>query len=465
MNPQVEKLEQLFIQGKNDPATLNKFYNELWLSTDSLPRPDMRRVVDEALEWTRSQVPLQPGNLALATLASGYVAFHEGNFEESLLILAEARRLFAELKDEDGIEAASVMEGCDYRTMGEMELALKHLLDSYEHLTKTKRYQPFLGFCIYMLAEIYSETGEYDEALHFHLLGEKFTLAKDTENKNLLTRVLNGIGVVYQHQKRYSLALEYLTRSLKLTEELNNLPVKARALTDLGTYYFEMGDYATATDYYQQALAIRNDMKIQNGSVTNMMQLAELSVKSDRQDEAIAWLNQALRITEELKVKPKMFQIHLRLSEIYRAKGDLMKSLFHHMAFHNIREDVQHEDNEKKIKNLKLVFEGEQTKKENAIIKAQKAEIESKNQQLQETIDELTITKVSRKAKVLTFVLGITLIVAQDPIFNIVLNRIGENNYLLSLAAKAIIILSLKPIDIAIQNYLLRRIVLKRRKK
>ncbi len=417
------------------------------------------------LNGTGSQVPLQQSNLALATLASGFEAFHEGNFEESLSILAEARRLFAGVKDEDGIEAASVMEGCDYRSLGEMELALKHLLDAYEQLSKTKRYQAFMGFCIYQLAEIYSETGEYDEALHFHQLGEKFTLAKDTENKNLLTRVLNGIGVVYRHQKRYSLSLEYLTRSLKLTEELNNLPVKARALTDLGTYYFEMGDYAAATDYYHQALAIRNDMKIQNGAVTNMMQLAELSVKSDRQDEAIAWLNQALRITEELKVKPKMFQIHLKLSEIYRAKGDLMKSLFHHMAFHNIREDVQHEDNEKKIKNLKLIFEGEQTKKENTIIKAQKAEIESKNQQLQETIDELTITKVSRKAKVITLVVGVTLIVAEDPIFNLVLSQIGKYNYFFSILAKVIIILSLKPIDTAIENYLLRRIVLKGRKK
>jgi len=44
-----------------------------------------------------------------------------------------------------------------------------------------------------------------------------------------------------------------------------------------------------------------------------------------------------------------------------------------------------------------------------------------------------------------------------------VLSRVGDS-YFLSILAKVIIILSLKPIDIAIQNYLLKRVVLNRRK-
>jgi len=142
-----------------------------------------------------------------------------------------------------------------------------------------------------------------------------------------------------------------------------------------------------------------------------------------------------------------------------------VKSLFHYKSYHHIREEVQHEDNEKKIKNLQLIFEAEQTKKENAIIKAQKNEIELKNKQLQETIDELTITKISRKAKVITLVLGIFLIVAEEPIMGLVLHQIGEENGILTIAAKVIIILSLKPLDKGIEHFLLKRLVLKNRKK
>ena len=83
---------------------------------------------------------------------------------------------------------------------------------------------------------------------------------------------------------------------------------------------------------------------------------------------------------------------------------------------------------------------------------------------MQETIDELTITKVSRKARGITLIVGIALIVAEEPIFHYVLRYIGEESFLLNMTAKVIVILSLKPIDKFIEGYLLRRLVLKRRK-
>jgi len=111
-----------------------------------------------------------------------------------------------------------------------------------------------------------------------------------------------------------------------------------------------------------------------------------------------------------------------------------------------------------------MVFEAEQTKKENAIIKAQKKEIENKNIQLQDTIDELTITKISRKARGVTLVVGIILIAMEEPLMGYLIHKIGEENFLLSLSAKIIILLSLKPIDKGIEHYMLRRLVLNKRK-
>ncbi|MGB3075222.1 MAG: hypothetical protein WBB36_07865, partial [Chitinophagales bacterium] len=92
-------------------------------------------------------------------------------------------------------------------------------------------------------------------------------------------------------------------------------------------------------------------------------------------------------------------------------------------------------------------------------------EIEEKNHQLQETIDELTITKISRKAKGITLFVGIALIVAEDPIFSYVLGSIGPGNFWLSILAKVIVIFSLQPINMAIEKYMLHRFVLKKRKR
>jgi len=462
LHPKIEHLEKLFAEAKRHPSSFEQFFDALWQTGTILPGAERRSLVERAFEFIKTAVPYQPKNMALAQLALGFISFHESNYEKSLPDVVMARQFFADLGDENGVQAANVILGIDYRTMGEFELALKYLLDGYHVLSKTVAYKMFHLFCVHHLAEMYAETGEYDQALRFyHELGKE---SKEAGIPNLHVRELTGIGVIYLNQKKYALALDYLQQSIKLSEETNDMPVKARTLTEMGIYYTIMGDLQKAVDFQNQALAIRREMKIHNGVITNLVHLADLSVKLNEPDRAIDLLNEAMKIGEEIKVKAKVYKIHETLAGIYQSKGELIKSLFHFKAFHAIREEIQREDNQKKIKNQQLIFEAEQTKKENVIIRAQKQEIENKNRQLQETIDELTITKVSRKAKVFTLFIGIALIVAEEPIFHIVLKHVGEENMFLNVAAKVVIILSLKPIDIAVEHYLLKRLILKKRK-
>src|SRR6185436_8796061 len=148
-----------------------------------------------------------------------------------------------------------------------------------------------------------------------------------------------------------------------------------------------------------------------------------------RPDDAIAILGKGLKLAEEIKVKLKMYQIHLLLSEIYQGKNDPVKSLFHYKLFHQLHEEVEVEDSERKIKNAQLVFEAEQTMKENIIIKKQKAEIEKKNHELQQTIDELTRTKIGKKARAITLIIAIILFVLEDSILHFALVFVSTDNY------------------------------------
>ena len=158
-----------------------------------------------------------------------------------------------------------------------------------------------------------------------------------------------------------------------------------------------------------------------------------------------------------------MYQIHLLLSEIYHCKNDLARSLFHYKQYHHLQEQVVLEDNAKKIKNVRLVFEAEQTRKENIIIKKQKAEIQSKNTELQNTIDELTITKAGKKAKAFTLLVAMVFFIFEDGILHFIFHLMPANNFWLSLSIKMIFIFSLKPINGAIEHYLVKKVIKKKR--
>lgn len=455
-----KKFERLYAEAENDPAGIELFYEAIW-PTGPLMATHLHDLIEKMDVLISSKTSVEQRHLGISKLALALSAFHKGRFELSQGLIAESMKIFSEVQEEDWVKCTQVILGAIYRTLGELELALKYLLPAYQHLLKSTTEKMFLAYCCHNLAGIYSDTGQYDEALKF--LGQDETVAMELDMKPLLAITSTEIGVILQRQKKYAAALGYLFKALELADEIDSPITKAKVLTDLGSYYAEMGDYAAAAAYEEQALALRNELNIPNGAVTNMMHLAGLSVKQNKPDDAIAILQKALAVAEEINVKPKVFQVHKVLSEIYQANGKMDKSLFHYQAYHEIREQVQHEDSEKKIKNLKLVFEAEQTQKENIIIKKQKAEIQRKNVELQETIDELTLTRINRKAKVITLFLAVVLFIFEDPIVGFALNLVANHSPYISLVVKILVIFSLSPINIAIQKYLIKKVIKKKR--
>lgn len=456
MHPLVEKLEQLFNNFKNgNNASIAEFFNELWLCGPSVPATSYRGVTERMFEYIKPKQAIEQINFAYATLGLSYVEFNDGKYERCFQYSFDALKLFADLKDEDGKQMCAVLIGSAYRSLGDIESALKYLLEAYRRFINTGSQKIYLLFCSYNLAEINAENNQYDDALNYYKVAEN--LCEKIGDKGMTARVLTGMGTLCKLQKKYSLALDYLNQANKMCDDAGNKIVKARVLTDIGNYYFESGDFENAISYQQQALAIRKEFNLPNAQITNLIQLGDIFRKQGKFDEAVNTLNSALMIAEQLKVKSKIFQIHSLLSDIFQSKSDSPKCLFHLRAFHQIKDEVQHEDNEKKIKNLHLIFEAEQTQKDNQTIKAQNAEIERKNVQLQRALDELTHTKASRKAKTITLIIAIFLFLLEEIVLHATEEIYNRDSLVLSLTLKCIIILSLKPIESFVESFWLKK--------
>jgi len=131
MHPGVEKLDKLFNDAQKNPQLVNEFFEQLWFTGGMLPRPEMRLVVQNMYDWLKPKAVVEQKNFALANLALGFVCYHEGKFDESIRQDVKAQKLFTEIGDLDGAAISSVMLGNCYRSLGEVELALKYLLEGY----------------------------------------------------------------------------------------------------------------------------------------------------------------------------------------------------------------------------------------------------------------------------------------------------------------------------------------------
>jgi tetratricopeptide (TPR) repeat protein len=252
-------------------------------------------------------------------------------------------------------------------------------------------------------------------------------------------------------------------RALELAERHAHPMHIANSLTELATFHFRAGRLDEAESLSAQALDLRERNRLIAGAVTNCLRLAEIHRARSQWTEARALLERALEMAEELKFKPKMAQVHQHLSDLYERMRLPRQSLFHYKRFHELREQVEREDNARSLADARAMFEAEQTRRENVVIREQKAEIERKNRELQDTIDELTRAKIGRKAKALTLAVAIVLFIFQDAILGTALRLLSSNNYFLSLAVKMAIIFSLSPINKAIEHHLLKGVMQKER--
>lgn len=391
-----------------------------------------------------------------ATFLRAMDRFLAEDLQRSLRLLTEARAVFVERDDAEGRGLCAMLIGAIYRTHGNHDLALTEAWEGYELLKASGEYPVLLAAAANSIGNIAFDMGRLDEALPMF----EVTYAESTRAEDFYFAVygLHGLGRIFLHQGRRPDAEATFHRALELAEAHDHPALISTSLTELATLHFLAGDLDEAETLSQRALAIRERHRLLAGAVTNALRIAEVRCRRSQWAAALPPLDRALELAEELRVKPKIAQVHRQLADLYEQAGDPERSLAHFKRFHQIHEEVEREDGARRLADARLVFEAEQTKKENAIIKAQKAEIQRQNRELQTTIDELTRARIGRKAKAMTLGLAVVLFIFQDAILRTALTVLASDNYFLLLGVKMAIIFSLAPINRGIERHLLRRV-------
>lgn len=425
-----------------------------------IPAAERRACADAFFAWADSPANSSPVKRACARLLQGVDRFISEEHEASLQFLTEARAGFTELGDSEGKGLCAMLIGAVYRTFGNFDLALKILWEAYGVLKASGRYPIFLAATANSMANIDFELGHLDEALSmFNITYEESVRGDDFY---FMVYALHGLGRVYMRQDNRAEATKVFHRALQLAEAHDNPLQISNSLTEFATFEFRTGNLDRAQRLSERALAIREQHHFLGGAVTNCIRLAEIHCQRSEWTDARAVLERGLAIAEEVKVKPKIAEVHQMLSHVYEQTNDLERSLIHYKRFHELRQEVEREDSKRKLADAKLIFEAEQTRQENVVIREQKAEIEQKNVELQDTIDELTRAKIGRKAKAMTLGVAVVLFIFQDAMLRTVL-RLMPDNYFLLLGVKMAIIFSLSPINRGIENHLLKKMSRKQR--
>ena len=233
---------------------------------------------------------------------------------------------------------------------------------------------------------IYYRLGQFEQALAAYL--ESYTVADTLEDRLLLLKSIGNISNVYQEQGHSEHAYGYLKKALSELDSVDDVRTKVVILGNFSPYYFAIGNYEEAITYADKALAIASGMPIEcidiyiykanalselnkcyeaeenfasaqmlltehpNNHLQAMLYINQAThyAKQNAQETAIDLLFQAKELVTQTNSKKELYQVHLKLSEIYRELKQSEEALENYILFHNIKSELQSETSEQRMK-------------------------------------------------------------------------------------------------------------------
>jgi len=243
---------------------------------------------------------------------------------------------------------------------------------------------------------VYNNFGLYRDALESFLatLGILEGQAQSDSRKN---RVLNAAGMSYMYVQDYPKAETYLTSSLELARQQGDLEGQALALRNLGTVADERDEHENALDLYEQSFELYEQVAEPTQLVHQYLALGKALANLDRFDEARSAFTQALvylqqvdnislkidvslhlsqlaisqgdalkaheRLCDALKyvheeaAPADAFRVHRALADSFKQRGEADRALHHFELYHELKERVQKEAEQRRTEGLLLQFD------------------------------------------------------------------------------------------------------------
>ena len=272
--------------------------------------------------------------------------------------------------------------GVTYKHLGNFEKALDHLYKSLSahRETNNKLYQ---SYPITIIGSIYFENGDFTQALKYYKEG----LISRQESNDKLGEAgsLDNIGFTYLKLKDYPQAIEYCAKSLSINEITGDKRGQSNALLHLAEAYKQTADVEKATKFSNESLEIKKATGDKKGEAEIFLFLADLHKAQPENDNNIfEWLNNALKIAEEIRALDLLSKTRFHLYEYYKQKGNFEEAIKNLDLHTNLEKEFHKNTIDQKVSNLEISHKAE-------VISQRNKELTELNEQIEKANADLKI--------------------------------------------------------------------------
>ncbi len=254
---------------------------------------------------------------AEAHFSVGQIYLEESKYTDALASYHKALRLYEVLQDKSGISKVLISIGSLYTGLGKN----KEALTAYTKALKISNQNNNLKqeFALRGIGTVYFNFGEYEKSIVY--LEKSLAIIKVKKDKNLESRLLSDIALVYLELGAFQKAIDFSQASLKTDSSIMNKP------HNVAFSYGVIGD-----SYVELATEQKSNPKLL--------------------DSAIMYLEKAVKLHKEFKSLRGLYDDYVSISAAQKLKGNYIKALEATETSMAYKDSIYNTENKETIKNL-----------------------------------------------------------------------------------------------------------------
>ena len=270
----------------------------------------------EALALSRKLHYKRGEATALLGLGIGYDSYTTS--ANVLTYLEQARKLFIQLNDQEGLVRVLSQIGWFYTKRGDYVPALTISLQALQLAEKTGRLE-LIARAKTRLGGLYTMLGDYQQGLEMQ--SATIQLYERINDQVGICRVLNGLGELHRLEGDYDRARRYYTKAIRLAHVLNNPRLAAQAESNLAAVYVAEGNYEEALEMGYKAINVLATSNQTDVVIWTQAVLARAYLKQNQLDNALDYGRRSLALSRKAGYREAARDANEILAQVYAAKN------------------------------------------------------------------------------------------------------------------------------------------------
>jgi diguanylate cyclase (GGDEF)-like protein len=378
---------------------IDSLNQESWARAQSDPK-DALESSQKAVELSRS-AGYRAGE-ATGLLNWGWALIYTADYEGAITRLHEARTIYEEINDTEGVLKALNALGVVAHRLGDSEQALERYQQTLD-LARGSNNRARLLAALNNLGELSSAMHHLKEAKAYY--DEAHAVAEEIGDPGMRAIVKVNLGRVCNLMGDNEQAEPYLHDGIELAKAASDSIAEAEGLTTLGNINAASGENELAEARHRESLALAEETGHPPGIIDALSNLGTLYLRTGKLDDAREVLERASGLGEEIGAPLSALPAYEQLAELYENNGRLELAIGIHKRISALQLSVSSEETARRMTAIRTGYELERSRAEAEIVRLRNVELRQKSSELEAANNQMQL--IARIAREVTAALDV----------------------------------------------------------